>query len=190
MSSLVASASLRELFRSLLLDAGKRHRLDLQEGTEFYLVNLLAEYADIAKVQFEEPLALLYQRALEQSRDERIRTLRQLGDVSLYRAGFFSPSLRESAVGADYYIGMGGAAYGQLARMSSASTFSVVYGELESKFRSLVRVLEEIAARGLASTGAQGALRVYETWVRNGSAELEGVLVDVGLLPPKGGLVN
>ena len=34
----------------------------------------------------------------------KIRTLRRLGDVSLYTAGFFNSSLRDRAVGPDYYV--------------------------------------------------------------------------------------
>jgi hypothetical protein len=127
---------------------------------------------------------------LQQERDQRIRTLRRLGDVSLYRAGFFAPALRGSGVGPDYYIQMGGAAYGQVADLSTATAFTSVYRELEAKFRPLVDVLEEISARGLASHGAQGVLHVYETWSRTGSERLERVLVEVGLVAPKGGLPN
>jgi hypothetical protein len=38
----------------------------------------------------------------------------------------------------------------------------------------------------LASTGPEGALRVYESWVRTGSTRLERELIDAGLLTPKG----
>lgn len=194
MSELVAAASLREFFKSLLEDAISHHGVAVGETTEFYLVNLLSEFAATDRLFTEqteggrdhEPLALLYHRAQQQGRDERIRTLRRLGDVSLYKAGFFAESLNRSAVGPDYYIQMGSTSYGAVASLSSSSSFASVYQELHEKFRALVAVLEEIAARGLAATGPAGALKVYESWVRTGSDRLERVLVDAGLVPPKG----
>ncbi|HZH02237.1 MAG TPA: hypothetical protein VEY30_00550, partial [Myxococcaceae bacterium] len=137
-----------------------------------------------------ESLALLYHRALQQDREGRIRILRRLGDVSLYRAGFFSESLRERVVGPDYYIQMGCAAYGHVAELSPSGGFYGVYRELNQKFRELVEVLEEIAARGMVAHGPEGALKVYESWVRTGSDRLERVLVDAGVLVPKAGMAN
>ncbi len=198
MSSLVAAHSLRGFFRELLAEAACRQQVELAETTEFYIVNLLAEFAAAEKLftQTEdgrkdvEPLAILYHRALQQDRDGRIRTLRRLGDVSLYKAGFFSSMVRETAGGTDYYVQMGGSAYGQVATLVPTGAFAIVYRELCQKFRSLVEVLEEIAARGMISNGPHGALRVYESWVRTGSNRLERILVDAGVVVPKTRMPN
>ena len=194
MSQLVTSPSLKEFFKTLLEEAIRRQRVSVAQTTEFYLVNLLSEFASSDKLfskgedgrSEQEPLAVLYHRSLQQQRDERIRTLRRLGDVSLYKAGFFSGSLREGPVGPDYYIQMGGAAYGQVAELAPAAGFAAVYRELSARFGALVEVLGEIAARGLVSNGPSGALKVYESWVRTGNDRLEQVLVDAGLLAAKG----
>ena len=197
MSNLVLSGSLKEFFRLLVGEAVQRQNVSLAEVTEFYLVNLLSEFAAAEKFFVDEmgkkdtePLALLYHRALQQEREERVRTLRRLGDVSLYTAGFFSDSLKDRAVGPDYYIAMGGSAYAQLAALSGSSSFSGVYWELHTKFESLVEVLEEIAARGMAAQGPQGQLQVFESWSRSGNGTLERVLVDVGLVGPTKGPLN
>jgi len=198
MSGLVAVQSLREFFKQVLLEATDHQRVQLAEVTEFYLVNLLAEFAAAEKLFAEdeggkrgqEPLALLYYRALQQGRSEKIRTLRRLGDTSLYRVGFFSTSLRDSPVGPDYYIQMGGRAYGQLANLARPGAFANAYQELCDKFRALVEVLEEIAARGMVTAGPDSVLKVYESWVRTGSDRLEHVLVDAGMVLPKNGLPN
>ena len=197
MSSLVMT-SLKELFRTLLGEAMSHQGLSVAEGTEFYLVNLLSDFVQAEKLftpdelgtTADQPLALIYHKALQQDRDGRIRTLRRLGDISLYKAGFFSSALREKAVGPDYYIQMGGTAYGQIAELSPLSGFSATYRELCDKFRRLVEVLEEIAARGLVANGPSGAMQVYESWARTGSERLERVLIDAGMLVPKGGLPN
>lgn len=194
MSQLVTSPSLKEFFKNLLEEVIRRQRVAVAETTEFYLVNLLAEFATADNLfskgedgrKEQEPLAMLYHRSLQQQRDERIRTLRRLGDVSLYQAGFFSDALREGPVGPDYYIQMGGAAYGQVAQLAPGAGFAAVYRELSARFRALVDVLEEISARGLVRNGPSGALKVYESWVRTGNDRLEQVLVDAGMVTPKG----
>ncbi|MFZ5470705.1 MAG: hypothetical protein ACOZIN_14835 [Myxococcota bacterium] len=198
MSDLVVGSTLKEFFRLLLEDAISRQKVTLAEVTEHYLVNLLAEFAAAEKLFSEEyggrkdhePLAILYHRALQADRAQKILTLRRLGDVSLYKAGFFSDSLRDSVVGPDYYIEMGGAAYAQVASLSAQSGFATAFHELHEKFRALVEVLEEISARGLAASGPAGQMRVFESWVRSGNGRLEKVLVDAGMLGPKGLLPN
>src|SRR5919204_3797026 len=198
MGGLVASASLREFFKALLEDAISQRPFAITEATEFYLVNLLSEFAAAERLfsqqtdggRDHEPLAILYHRARQQEREERIRTFRRLGDVSLYKAGFFADAIRSGPVGPEYYIQMGASSYGEVADLAPASGFAPVYRELQDKFRAFVEVLEEIAARGQAATGAQGTLRVYESWIRTGSERLERVLVDVGLLRKGKGLPN
>jgi len=188
MSSLVVGGSLKEFFRMVVGEVVKNHRVSLTEVTEFYLVNLLSEFAEAERLFNEEPLAVLYHRALQQERDEKIRTLRKLGDVSLYTAGFFKESLKDRVVGPDYYIAMGGNAYAAVAELSKSSSFATVYWELHQKFTALTEVLEEIAARGQAQT-PQGQVRLFEQYEREGSEHLERVLLDAGMLP-KGLLPN
>lgn len=191
MSQLVLNGSLKEFFKLLVGEVVRRQRVSLEEVTEFYVVNLLAEYAEAEKLFTQEsegrretePLALLYHRALQQDRDEKIRTLRRLGDVSLYTAGFFQQSLRDRVVGADYYMQMGRTAYGAVAELAGATAFASVYQELHSKFSAVVEVLEEIAARGLCASGPQGQMQVFESWTRTGNERLQNVLIDAGMLP-------
>lgn len=193
MSQLVLSESLKLFFRELLSEVVSRQRVSLQEITEFYVVNLLSEYASTEKLFAQEmegrketeALAILYARALQQDRDERIRTLRRLGDQSLYTAGFFRQSLEDRVVGPAYYVQMGRVAYGQVADLSSGSAFAHVYRELCQKFDDVVEVLGEIAARGQCNQGAAGQMRVFECWSRTHDGRLEEVLVDHGLLPAR-----
>ena len=42
----------------------------------------------------------------------------------------------------------------------------------------------------MVAHGAEGALRVYESWARTGSGALERVLVEAGWIPTKQGLAN
>lgn len=193
--SLVASASLKEFFKALLDDVIRQHHLEVGDGTEFYLVNLLSEFATAERLfphegeSGDEPLAIMYHRAQQQGREEQIRTLRRLGDVSLYKAGFFAEALRGSVVGHDYYVRMGSGAYGQVATLTP-SAYADVYRELGEKFRSLTEVLEGLSARWMVRNGPEGALKVYESWARTGSGKLEQVLIDAGIFPGKSDLPN
>jgi hypothetical protein len=198
MSQLVMSGSLKEFFRLLLGEVVQRQRVSLGEITEFYVVNLLSEYAAAEKLftaeldgkKDAEPLALLYTRALQQEREQRIRTLKQLGDQSLYTAGFFRQSLEDRVVGPDYYMQMGRKAYAAIADLAPSNTFSSVYLELDQKFASLVDVLKEIAARGQVASGPRGQMQVFEAWSKTGDSHLESVLIDAGMLPKKKLLAN
>ena len=79
MSELVVAPSLKEFFKALLLQVTTQQRVELADVTEFYLVNLLADFAAAEKLfsstedgrKDVEPLALLYYRALQQRRDEK-----------------------------------------------------------------------------------------------------------------------
>ncbi len=176
MSQLVVSGSLTEFFRMMLGEVIEKQRVSLAEVTEFYVVNLLSEYATAEKLFSQqldgkkdtEPLALLYTRALQQERDERIRTLRRLGDQSLYTAGFFQASLQDRVVGPDYYMQMGRKAYAAIAELS----------------------LKEISARGQMASGPRGQMQVFESWMKSGDARLESMLIDAGMLPGKKRLAN
>ena len=85
----------------------------LSPGTmvEHYIVQLLASYA--AHRIEETPLALRMLAANEAPLPERRRQLRDIGDTSLYLSGFWSEHLAGGPVDVDYYIGMGGSAYGE-----------------------------------------------------------------------------
>jgi hypothetical protein len=195
--SILLSNSLTAFFKSLFVDVAKSQQVSFQETTEFYVVNLLSEFAKSDKLfttesdgkRSAEALAILYHRALNQQRAERIKTLRQLGDASLYTAGFFAPSLNERLVGSQYYVSMGQNAYGAIAQMSQASAFATVYAELQAQFLAVVSVLKEMGARCLAAQGPAGQLHVLEQWRRNGDERLKTVLLDADLFP-KGALPN
>jgi hypothetical protein len=193
-SPIVSTKSAQEYFKDLLTGAIENQKVPIGEMTEFYLVNLLARFmaADVLYERREdgsleeEPLAFLLARALEGSREQRVLSLRKLGDNSLYIAGFFGDSLQRRLVDVDYYISMGGSAYGALAQMTRAGpsqgAFVSLYDELCEKFTSIVDLLSEISERVSVSTN-QGVVRLYERWVKTGSDRLTRLLAERGVIP-------
>jgi hypothetical protein len=193
--TIVSTESIREYFRSLLGEVKDRQNVHLGEVTEFYVANLLADFLSAEKLYITrddgsrefEPLAFLMAKAVQASREERIRTLRRLGDVSLYVSGFFSDSLQGQLVDVDYYISMGESAYGQIATMmrdapARESSFSDLYDELCSQFPRIVDVFGEISERVAVSTN-KGIVRLYERWMKTGSERLTKLLAEQGVVP-------
>lgn len=196
----VCDRHLQAFFHERVRDVLARQEVPLDEATEFYLVNMLSEFIRSEQL-FEEgddgrrdsvPLAFLVKRALEQPPAERVRTYRKLGDKSLYVSGFFSDSLDRSLVDIDYYVEMGGRAYGSAADLvenarGSERVFHRIFDELASKFRRLVDCLMEISEEA-SLTGPTSLVRLYERWVHTRSERLARRLVEQGILPkdPRG----
>jgi hypothetical protein len=116
---------------------------------------------------------------------ERNRGLQRLGDVSLFVAGFFAGSFARKLVDIDYHIAMGGRAYGSLADLLSrgrARVLSAVFAELAAKFQRLVDALNEVSE--MAHTHSdRDILRLYEIWMKTGSARAGELLRRLGVQP-------
>ena len=174
-----------EYFKELLESSMARRQVQAGDLTEFYLVNLLCQYVRFDRRpdrgEDTEPLALRLGRALETGGLEQRARLRSLGDFSRFMSGFFSDSLKCRSVDVDYYKSMGEYAYGSLSR-SEEERFAEVFGELARNFVGFTDVLADISERTtLAST--TDILRLYEKWLRTGSARDGQRLVERGILP-------
>ena len=190
-------SNVTEFFREAVTEALKTRDVAASEPTEFYLVNLLTQFLNVNQLD-QEPVALKLVAAKEaQTPDARAKTLREIGDTTLYLSGFFSESLTRRTVDLDYYISMGGAAYGQLATMvgSTRTTgpefFRAAYLELSRKFAEFVAVLTAVRdAMGIPRSS--NLIRMCEEWVRTGNDALERRLRESGVvaLPTRGGRNN
>lgn len=134
-----------------------------------------------------KPLALMLADALESpTQAERQLALRRLGDVSLFITGFFQDSLARKPVDVDYYSRMGESAYSALSDMPARNVRDLalhdVYRELAGKFLHCVELLAEVAqmARQLDQ---RDVLRLYELYLRTGSARIRRQLESLGIAP-------
>lgn len=178
-------------FRELVTTALTRQHVAIRPETEFYLVNLLNQFMttealfsrDAEGHLREEPLAFMVKEALEQPQPEQQRTmLRQVGDVSLYIAGFFQDSLKRKLVDVDYYIDMGGNAYKHVAARAEEELHRGMYIELADKFGRFVEVLAEIGDKTIVRS-EKDLLRLYELWVQTRSERAARALQEAGILP-------
>jgi hypothetical protein len=174
-----------EYFKELVESALARQHLQAGDLTEYYLVNLLCQYirldarADAA--EHTEPLALRLARALESGGLEQRTRLRNLGDFSLFMSGFFADSFGRRSIDVDYYKSMGEYAYGSLSR-SDDDAFAEVFAELARRFVGYMDVLADISERTAVANSAD-VLRLYEKWLRTGSARDGRRLIERGVLP-------
>jgi len=139
----------------------------------------------------DEPLAFLHKRAIEAAFPERVKLLKDLGDVALYVAGFFADFIERSLVDIDYYVSMGCNAYGSLSEIVGArrhgEAFAQIYRQLARRFSQFVDLLTEIAERTRTGIDDHVALlKLYDRWARTKSQRIHKLLLDKGLLPTEG----
>jgi hypothetical protein len=186
-------ANLREYFHDALHGALAHQHVAVEDQTEQYVVNLLTLFArseqlfEISEGRMRlKPLVQMLAEALEApSAQARERGLQRLGDISLFIAGFFAHSFARKLIDIDYHIAMGGRAYGTLASALARGRQQVlgrVYAELAAKFLPLVDALGEISDSARRYTHAD-ILRLYEIWLKTGSARAHGQLQRLGVTP-------
>jgi hypothetical protein len=186
--------NLREFFRDSVHAALERQRVAVEDHTEHYVVNLLTMFAR-SEALFDatsgrpqlKPLAMMLAEAGEApTREDRLRTLQRLGDVSLFMAGFFAQSFARRLVDIDYHIAIGGCAYGTLADSCRTSargrTLGVVFTELAQKFQRLVDALNDVSEMAHRHDH-RDVLRQYEIWLKTGSPRAHGILRSLGVEP-------
>jgi hypothetical protein len=186
-------ASLQEFFKNSVADAMERQGLSADDHTSYYVVNLLTLFArsesffDSTENGLElKPVARILADSIHSDRsDERNFALQRVGDVSLFVAGFLGDGLARKLVDVDYYVFMGGTAYGTLSQNVRGSkrgnVLSGIFAELAEKFQDFVDVLGDIREY---SKGTQtDILRLYETWLKTGSRRAARALRALGIEP-------
>ena len=188
-----AVTSLQEFFKDSVAEAMAKQGVAAGDHTAYYVVNLLTLFARYDALYERakpgpglQPIAVLLAAAADSSdRETRNAMLRRAGDTSLFVAGFLGDGFARKLIDVDYYIDMGGAAYGRLSDdvrgTRDGRAFGAVFAELATKFRDFVDVLAEIRDSGQAA--AIDVLRVYEVWLRTGSKRAARLLREHGLEP-------
>jgi hypothetical protein len=143
--------------------------------------NLFATDEETGKSR-RETLAEMYLKARQLAGAPRTELLKKLGDSSLYISGFFGDSLARKVIDVEYYVDMGGVAYGELSSTSIDESFSQVFGEFSTRFTEFVDVLTYISQEALIQTN-EDLLKLYDRYMATGSRLAEGQLLEKGLLP-------
>jgi len=191
---LITGVDVRGFFQSAVAGALERQSIAVQEETAIYLVNLLTTYVR-AETLYDRtpegvrllPLAEIYGHAVNASSlEDRDRALQRLGDLALFISGLFADSLSRSLVDIDYYIAMGGNAYGCLAgsgrRGWARTALRQVFSELAGRFPDMVEVLAEVGDNANLRHSCD-VLRLYEIWLSTGSRRAAVKLRRLGIDP-------
>lgn len=174
-----------------------RINITLDETLEYYLVNLLCDYIDPQKNPalsgtdpLATPLALMLKEAIEAHKGDKVKKYKQLGDTSLYYAGYFREFIASSSVDVSYYVAMGSQAYRSAAHILGKSYgdshFQEVYCGLSSEFSKLVTVISHVAGATSSSTGksnAKAIVKLYEKWLHTQNDDIKKLLLDHGIDP-------
>lgn len=180
----------RTFFVDRVEDALKRVKFEPLPLSRHYLVSLLEHFMFSSNLFTQddetgrarrETLAELYLRAQNSPTPVRIDLLKKLGDSSLYISGFFGDSLNRKVVDIDYYVDMGGVAYGSLAHAAPDENSAKMFEEFSARFPLFVDVLTYISQESLIQTNGD-LLRLYDRYIATGSRLAEEQLVEKGLL--------
>ncbi len=182
----------RAFFAEMVEQGFNKRKIKTHPSVKFYLVQVLEYYLD-AKNLFEDQafeisgrkydtLAEQFLLATQSPALEKQGMLKKLGDKSLYISGFFGDSLSRKIVDIDYYANMGGAAYASLADCVQEDTSAAVYRIFSRQFLDFVEVLTYISHESMIQTD-QSLLRLYDRYLRTGSASAQEKLVQMGILP-------
>jgi hypothetical protein len=185
-------ASAESFFYELVHGAVKNQNINIQPETEFYVVKLLSRfifseslYSKNSSGNLEEqPIALMFKEALEAETPPIQKTLFQnVGDITLYKTGFFQESLNKAKIDIDYYIGMGGTAYLNAAKIADEKHYQFLFTELSDKFERFVSILFEVSEKTMISnTKTETDLfRMYDLWSKTGSERAARVLKKSGI---------
>ena len=185
-------ASAESFFYELVHGAVKNQKITIQPETEFYVVKLLNRfifseslYSKNSSGNLEEqPIALMFKEALEAETPPIQKTLFQnVGDITLYKTGFFQESLNKAKIDIDYYIGLGGTAYLNAAKITDEKHYQSLFSELSDKFDRFVSILFEVSEKTMISnTKTETDLyRMYDLWSKTGSERAARVLKKSGI---------
>jgi hypothetical protein len=177
---MITRESAVEFFKELVEGALVHQHIEVSDLTSYYLVQMLDGFikrSEEHRTHLSEHLA----DDLRSTGSVRQYALRQIGDSTLFMAGFFSDSLARKLLGPDYYVSLGRRAYRTLS-VTDHGLFSSVYAELADGFVDFVDVINEVSERCSCSRDAD-LLRLYEKWLKTGSRRSGMLLVERGVVP-------
>ena len=205
--SIALERSVGGFFHEVVGEAVRTRQVDATEEATSYLVALLTDFAhpDPGRGSaLDQPLAFLLDEAFRTAGAERFQKLRTLGDGVLYLSGFFGDHIETRGVDVAYVTSVGATAYRGVASMlqhpdgasrrrttdesSDQAAEESVFSELAIKFHQFVEVLAVVAETTLAQQAKteRGVLKLYERWLRSGSATLAKELGLRGIVPVRG----
>ena len=179
-----------EYFNSVVNEACEHRKFKTFALAKGYLADLLQFYVPAANLFDEvdasgkrtrETLAETFLKAQNAEPTVRIELMKKMADRSLYIAGFFGDSLQRKLIDVDYYIDMGGMAYGALASSAKEDMTSKLYSDYAHRFFDYVEVLSHISSKS-ALQNEENLMRLFEIYAKTGSEVAREKLLERGLI--------
>ena len=194
--SIAIAPNISQYFQEVISDALRARQVAATDAAASYLVSLLCDYAhpdEEAGSTFNRPLTFVLRDAINSVGPERFRRLRGLGDHSLYALGFFGDHIEQKGIDRGYVSTVGSTAYREAASMLRLKAQKTergpnVLSELAAKFDRFAEVLRDVAD-GTLSAGSRderSVVKLYERWLKTGSARLAEELGSHGIVPTRG----
>lgn len=182
--------TLVDYFRQRLQEVGEQLVPSPHEDTVWYMSTMLARFGDSEQLFSYDhgevnirPLALLYKDALEaEARWERCLILRQLGDLSLFLGALFPENYARRGIAKDYFVGMGGGAYGYLSENAQQNRH--IYSELAGAFTRMLELVARVCSRQSVFDSFD-ILNLYKRWRQSGDPQLADQLRALGVSVPE-----
>ncbi len=179
-----------EYFQTVVNEACEKRGFKTFALAKGYLADLLKFYVpaqnlfdevDASGKRTRETLAETFLKAQSAEPVVRIELMKKMADRSLYIAGFFGDSLQRKLVDVDYYIDMGGMAYGALASSVKEDMTSKLYADYAHRFYDYVEVLSHISSKS-ALQNEENLMRLFEIYAKTGSEVAREKLFERGLI--------
>lgn len=182
-----------EYFNEIIDDALNSRRIKADPYVKQYLVKLLefflstenlfeTEIADESGKKKPQTLAEIYLVAINSENSTKLDLLKKLGDRALYISGFFGDSLSRKIIDVDYYVNMGGNAYGELSySVSKSDPLKKVFAVFSKQFSDFVETLTYISHKSMISNN-QSLLRLYDSYLKTGSDLAKQKLDEMGIV--------
>ncbi len=191
-NELVETQDVRGFFHEAVTDLVDERKISVADETIVYVANMLAVFIRTDRL-YEwtpqgptlTPLAMLYGEVLQATSNKQKRQmLQRLGDVALFVSGIFGESFSRKTYDVDYYIGMGGAAYGSLSECLGSQAQELmsarIFAELSKFFSDFVQVLTDLYEHSEVKDD-RDILKYYELWMRTRSQRAAKKLRSVGI---------
>ena len=183
---LILPSQAPEYFNQEIIKSTKRHRFIISEIAKQYLVNLLTDFINPSDDIFHsnnetfwnESITLMYKTCME----EPIKSLQelrfqQLGDICLFRIGYFYDNIKQNGNGqVSYHIEIGTTAY-------SRSSISNLKKELSGKFNDLTTIIGDLHLPQLDNN--KNFISMLQKWSETKDERYASLLRAKGVVIPK-----
>ena len=180
MSELILEPTAQSQWQSLVIEAQRACNRHLDETLESYLVFLLMRFADkpqcTARIMAED-----YLRSQALQGEQRVSSLRDVGDHCLIFSGLFPQLAEHRLVRISYFVNIGQSSYRQLSDVMERS-WAAVYQRLSEAFIVLMDILH--AMRDLGGQSILTPLQAIDLWQDTGSRRSYQQLSVEGRLAP------